>query len=85
MVSPTVLSEQETTQSTPDNPLSNIELPEIQFNPERKEAPKAYGKEEEAIDLLNKIIQESTSSNLSVEDWDQVKKAKNILNDLQDL
>ena len=40
------------------------------------------GKEEEAIDLLNKIIQESSSSNLSVEDWDQVKKAKNILNDL---
>ena len=40
------------------------------------------GKEEEAIDLLNKIIQESFSSNLSVEDWDQVKKAKNILNDL---
>ena len=34
-------------------------------------------KEEEAIDLLNKIIQESSSSNLSVEDWDQVKKAKN--------
>ena len=40
------------------------------------------GKEEEAIDLLNKIIQESSSNNLSVEDWDQVKKAKNILNDL---
>ena len=39
---------EETTQSTPTNPLSNVELPEIQFNPERKEAQLAYDKENEA-------------------------------------
>ena len=47
LISSSILAPEEITQSTPDNPLSNIELPEIQFNPERKEAQSAYGKEEE--------------------------------------
>ena len=49
LMSPTVHSSQETTQSTSINPLSNVELPEIQFNPKRKEAPPSYTKEQEAI------------------------------------
>ncbi len=41
------------TQSTPDNPLSNIQLPEIKDDPDRKPAPDAFGKENE--DIINEM------------------------------
>ena len=41
------------TQSTSDNPLSNIQLPEIKDDPDRKPAPDAFGKENE--DIINEM------------------------------
>ena len=62
LMSHKIHSPQETTQSTPSNPLSNVELPEIQFNPERKEAQTSYGKEQEAIINKNtkKMVMETS-------------------------
>jgi len=34
--------------STPINPLGNVQLPEIQFNPKRPSAPPSYSKEQDA-------------------------------------
>lgn len=79
LMSPTVLTPQETTQSTPENPLSNVELPEIQFNPKRKEAPPAYTKEQEAT--INQNTKKMVMETSFPEDSDLEKKLFKDLGD----
>ena len=79
LMSPTVHSPQETTQSTPENPLSNVELPEIQFNPKRKEAPPAYTKEQEAT--INQNTKKMVMETSFPEDPDLEKKLFKDLGD----
>lgn len=79
LMSSTVLPPKETTQSTPENPLSNVELPEIQFNPKRKEAPPAYTKEQEAT--INQNTKKMVMETSFPEDPDLEKKLFKDLGD----
>ena len=79
LLSPPSISSQETTKSTPTNPLSNIELPEIQFNPKRKEAQLAYGKEQEKT--INKNTKKMVMETSFPDDPDLEKKLFKDLGD----
>ena len=70
---------QEITQSTPKNPLSNIELPEIQFNPKRKQAQVSYGKKQE--DKINQNTKKMVMKTSFPDDPDLEKKLFKDLGD----
>ena len=67
------------TQSTPNNPLSNIQLPEIKDEPNRKPAPDAFGKENE--DIINEMTKKMVID--SSFDGDETIKKK-LFKDLGD-
>lgn len=79
LISSTSLTPQEITQSTPKNPLSNIELPEIQFNPKRKQAQVSYGKEQE--DKINQNTKKMVMKTSFQDDPDLEKKLFKDLGD----
>ena len=70
-VSESFINPENYTQSTPDNPLSNIQLPEIKDDPHRKPAPDAFGKENEEI--INEMTKKMVVDN-SFEGDETIKK-----------